>query len=84
MIDTSPELARKYREMIMSKTPIERLKMVSGMFDTGKKLVKAGIIAKNGVLSEAEMRAAIFTRLYQRDFSPETFQRLKNHLRQAD
>jgi response regulator RpfG family c-di-GMP phosphodiesterase len=68
MIDTSPGITKKYRAMIMSKTPTERLKMASRMFDSGKKLVKAGIIAKSGILSEEEMRAAIFTRMYQQNF----------------
>ena len=76
MIDTSPVVAVKYREMIMSKTPTERLKMAGRMFDSGKKLVIAGINAKNSTLSESEIRAAIFTRMYQSDFSKTAFQKI--------
>lgn len=60
----------------MSKTSTERLKMASRMFDSGKILVKAGIIAKRGILSEEEMRAAIFTRMYQSDFSKVDLQKI--------
>ena len=69
MKDTSKNIEIKYREMLMSLTPEERLKMASRMFDTARKLVIAGILKKNKHLSPSQLRIQIFLRFYGKDFS---------------
>jgi hypothetical protein len=69
MGDTSMDIEKRYRDMIMAKTPEERLRMASRMFDSARKLVIAGILRERPNLSESQLRARLFLRMYERDFS---------------
>lgn len=64
MSDTSVDIEKRMLQMIARRTPSERLKMASSMFDLGKKLMVAGLLRENGSLNEAQLRARIFLRLY--------------------
>ena len=69
MNDTPPAVEAKYREMLMAKSPAERLAMACGMFATAKALVQAGLLQKHGPLTHAELRRLTFLRFYGEDFS---------------
>jgi hypothetical protein len=60
MNDTSPDIEKRMTQMMMSRTPTERLRMAGSMFDTARKLMKAGIQHEMGMLNEAQMRAQLF------------------------
>jgi hypothetical protein len=46
MNDTSPEMERKHREMILQRSGAERLKMGCSMFDAARALVVASVLEK--------------------------------------
>jgi len=64
-------------ELFAERTPAERLRMASGMFDTGIALMKAGILDKQPDLTESELKIAIFRRLYYDCFSEEEMNRIE-------
>jgi len=55
--------------MIAELSPTERLRMVSSMFDTGRTLVRSGLLKQNGSLNEGQIRAQVFLRFYAEDFT---------------
>ena len=69
MNDTPKSVTKRISEMLASRTSAERLKMASGMFESGKKLLRAGLLQENKNLTEMQLREKIFTRLYGEDFS---------------
>jgi len=68
MRDTSKDIEARYREMVMSKTPLERLRMASQMYDAARKLAISGIKQEKNV-SAAQLRVDLFMRIYGADFS---------------
>ncbi|MEC4678639.1 MAG: hypothetical protein VST69_07805 [Nitrospirota bacterium] len=68
MRDTSKKIERRYREMMLSKTPLERLRMASRMYDAGRKLAISGIKHAENLNAE-QLRMALFLRMYGADFS---------------
>lgn len=81
MTDTSPDTAIRYRRMIMSLTPAERLTMASGMFDSARLLALAGIreaLGKNA--TEQQLRVELFLRFYGADYAPDQRQRIVSEL----
>ena len=69
MNDTPAKIEKRYKEMLMYKTPLERLKMASRMYDSGKKLVIAGILKKKPRLDLSRLREELFLRMYGCDFT---------------
>ena len=69
MSKTSLSIEDRMTQMIASRSPVERLRMASSMFDTGKKLIKAGLENEKGSLNEAQLRAQIFLKLYGECFT---------------
>ena len=61
MIDTEPAVARKFYEMIMSRSPEERFMMGIRSFDAAREMVLASL-PKN--LSERERGRMLFERFY--------------------
>ena len=72
MNDTSPEMESRYRALIMERSGEERLKMGCSMFDAAKALMQAGILDQNPHASPAEIRRALFMRLYGHEFDVES------------
>ena len=68
MKDTSDAVEAKFREMVLARSPAERLAMACGMFTTAKALIRAGLLQECGDLDRAELRRRIFFRLYGDDF----------------
>lgn len=72
MIDTSPEIERKFREMLLQRSGEERLKMGCSMYATARALVIASVLEKDPDASPAALRRALFLRFYGPDFDPAT------------
>jgi hypothetical protein len=69
MDDTPPEIKKHYQEMLLSKSPLERLRMVSRMFDSVKKLAIAGILMERPYFDLSRLQGELFLRIYGKDFS---------------
>jgi hypothetical protein len=76
MSDTSPEVARRYHEMLMRRSGEERMTMGFSMYAAARALVVASILAREPDASPARLRQAIFLRFYGADFDPATRERI--------
>lgn len=69
MFDTHPDIAIRFRDLMMSKSGQERLLMGCSMYDTAKQIVRSAIYNERPEISEKEMNKEIFLRFYDNDFS---------------
>jgi hypothetical protein len=69
MFDTHPDVAIRYRDLMMSKSGQQRLLMGCSMYDTAKKIVRSAIYNSRPEITEEEMKKEIFLRFYGREFS---------------
>ena len=76
MRDTSPEIERKFIEMMMRRSGQERLKMGFSMFNLARKQVVASIKMNKPNADRKEIRKDIFLRFYGQDFPPETQEKI--------
>lgn len=58
--------------MLLFLTPFERLRMASGMYDSGRKLVIARILDGGHQLNASQLRGQLFLRIYGGDFTAAT------------
>lgn len=80
MNDTSKDIEIRRNRMMALKTPGERIRMVSSMFDTAKTLAEAGIKRNHHSLSRAQMRSQMFMRLYGESFSAVEIARMMRNI----
>ncbi len=76
MNDTSPEIERRFREMLLQRSGEERLKMGCSMHATAQALVRASALEKDPQASPADLRRALFLRFYNHDFDPEAREKI--------
>ncbi len=76
MNDTSEEMEKRYRAMLMERSGEERLKMGCSMFDAAKEIVRSSILNENPGLTESELKEKIFLRFYGLDFSESQKQKI--------
>ncbi len=69
MFDTHPEIAVRYRELMMRKSGEQRLLMGCSMYDTAKQIVRSAIYNSRPGITETEMKKEIFLRFYGQEFS---------------
>jgi hypothetical protein len=70
MMDDTPTKVKKiYNDMLLSKSPLERLRMASRMYDSVKKLALSGIQKEKPHLDPSRLRGELFLRIYGNDFS---------------
>ncbi len=69
MNDTHPDIAVRFRDLMMSKTGQQRLRMGCSMYDTAKKIVCSSIYNSRPGITDAEMKKEIFLRFYGQDFT---------------
>jgi hypothetical protein len=69
MDDTPTKIKQRYNEMLLSKSPLERLRMASRMYDSVKKLAISGILKERQHLDTSRLRGELFLRIYGNDFS---------------
>ena len=86
MNDTSPKIKQLYNDMLLSKSPLERLRMASGMYDSVKKLAISGLLKERQHLDPSRLRRELFLRIYGNDFSVADRERIikKIHNMQLD
>jgi len=80
MSDTPTQIQQRYKEMLMSRTPTERLRMVSRMYDAGRKLVISGIQNRRQQLNASQLRGQLFLRMYGSDFTVADRKRIINSI----
>ncbi len=80
MGDTPKQIQLKYNEMLMALTPTERLRMVSRMYDSYRKLVISGIKNEMGQLTTSQLRGQLFLRMYGNEFSVAEVKRIVNKI----
>ncbi|MBI2967838.1 MAG: hypothetical protein HYY40_08500 [Bacteroidetes bacterium] len=68
MNDTSPYMQSVFHNLIMSKTPSERIAMCFEMMEDGYRLIESRIREERPDLTEQELKIEIFRRLYKNDF----------------
>lgn len=76
MNDTTPEIEKRLALMIADRSPIERLRMASRMFETGRTLLQIGLKRQGQSFSEGQLRAQVFLRLYREDFASSEIKRI--------
>ncbi|KPK90390.1 hypothetical protein AMJ80_08445 [bacterium SM23_31] len=76
MNDTPAKIEQRYKEMLLSKSPLARLKMASRMYDSGRKLVMSGILKESPHLDKSQLRAHLFLRMYGNDFTDNERERI--------
>lgn len=64
MNDTSPEVEKRFREMIMARSNAERMQMAFSMFAAAREMINASLPAH---LSSAERQRLLFERMYADD-----------------
>ena len=69
MNDTHPDVAVRFRDLMMSKTGQERLLMGCSMYDTAKQIVINSICNRQPGITDAEIKREIFLRFYGPEFS---------------
>jgi hypothetical protein len=69
MFDTHPDIAIRFRDLMMSKTGEQRLLIGCSMYDTARQIVRSSIYNERPEISEEEMNKEIFLRFYSKDFS---------------
>lgn len=86
MNDTSPQVAELQRQLLMARSPSERVQMACSMFDTAVALALAWFRHQRPGASLAEERQFLFDRFYGVEFSPqvqarvlETIERVATH-----
>ncbi len=69
MNDTHPDVAIRFRELMMRKSGEQRLLMGCSMYDAAKKIVRSAIYNSRPGITDTEMRREIFLRFYGQEFS---------------
>lgn len=65
----------RYEQMLRDEGPSRRLAMALEMYDFSKALVRAGIVATEPGLPEAEVQKRLFLRFHEHDIPPGLLQR---------
>jgi len=76
MNDTSPEIERKFQEMLLKRSGEKRLKMGCSMHVAAQALVRASVLEKDPLASPIALRQTLFIRFYGHEFDPETREKI--------
>lgn len=68
MRDTNDVMSEKYRKMLLSRPPEERLRMGFSMYDTAREIVKSAIRHKSPEIAPGDLKKEIFLRFYGFEF----------------
>ncbi len=80
MNDTHPDIAIRFRNLMMSKTGEQRLLMGCSMYDTAKRIVRSAIYNSRPGITDAEIKREIFLRFYGSEFSEDDRKKLLSAL----
>jgi len=78
MDDTSAELKKKYQEMLMKKSGVERVMMGVDMAESAKRMALSSMYE---IESNIERRIHLFLRFYYNDFSKSERTEIIEHLK---
>ena len=81
MSETPEEAEKSLQEIYAEFTPFQRLQVATGMFQTARELIKAGILYENPDISPADLRGEMFMRLYGDCYTKEEAQRIVQYLK---
>jgi len=84
MLDTHPDIAARFRNMMMQKSGEQRLHMGCSMYDAARQIVRSAILDRNVDITEAEMKREIFLRFYGHEFSRNKIEKLFQHWCQSN
>ncbi|TVR64159.1 MAG: hypothetical protein EA420_05900 [Candidatus Competibacteraceae bacterium] len=74
MNDTSPEMAARWRALLMRRSGAERVRMGDDMFAMARQIMTASLEAQG--YRGVELRKQIFLRTYRNDFTPEALDKI--------
>jgi hypothetical protein len=80
MNDTDAAVEARYRAMLLSLAPQERLRQAAEMFSDARKLVEESIRLRHARGSVGERKIELFRRLYECDFSESELAAIITHL----
>jgi len=80
MNDTHPDIARKFQELMMSKSGEQRLLMGCSMYDTAKRIVQSSLASQQPGITARQMREGIFSRFYGHEFTQDEKQKILSAL----
>ena len=80
MNDTPKEISILYNKMIMTKSPIERLKMGFSMYDFSRQIIEDRINNQNKKIKATDKRKNIFLAFYANDFNEKQRQKIMESL----
>ena len=69
MNDIQMGIEKRYNKMLLSRTPSERLRMTSRMYDSGRRLIISGLKKGGQQLNTRQLRGQVFVRMYGSDFT---------------
>jgi len=72
--DTSPEMAARWRALLMQRSGAERVRMGDDMFAMARQIMTASLEAQG--YRGVELRKQIFLRTYRNDFTPEALDKI--------
>jgi hypothetical protein len=72
MNDTPADVQARFDELLRQRSGSDRISMMSEMFDLARASIVADIQTRCPALTDAELRAQLFERLYGNDFDPAT------------
>lgn len=81
MSDTPSDVDAAFTAMFATLTPTERVRMMSEMFDTARRILVAGILNEQPDISDTELKVQFFLRTYRDDYSPAERDRIVEHIR---
>jgi len=80
MKDTPEAVEKMYHDLLMSRTPADRVRMACSMHATARAIIRAGI-PDDAWDTEKDLRLEVFRRFYREDFTPEEMDRIVEGLR---
>lgn len=69
MSDTPRDVQVRFRQMLLTRGPAERLRMCTGMFGAAKALALAGIRGRVGPIPDRRLRGQLFLLFYGSGFT---------------
>jgi hypothetical protein len=82
MNDTPPDVDAAFSAMFATLTPTQRVRMMSEMFDTVRRILVSGIRAEQPDISDTELKVQVFLRTYRDDYAPDERDRIVAFIRQ--
>ncbi len=74
MNDTAVAVQRRFEQMLMRKSPEERLRMGCSMFTAARTIAEISIRANSPQILSSEMKRKLFLRFYGAEFSDSQIQ----------